>query len=134
MKLKKASQILSRRCFSLCLSQGRVIEDYTFTVVDFLIRERPHQYCQILRELIRRIRLVLADSQAVVQSAVSLSLEERRFIKTRLISLKERDLEVQFKVSPEILGGLRIQIGSEILDGSVSERLRYISSLHSGTG
>jgi len=128
MKVKKAGRIISRKLFLLCLNQGKVVEDYVFAVVDTLIKERPRQYLQILRELTRRIRLALADSQARVQSAVPLSSRERSFVKEKLISFYSKDLEVQFEDSAKILGGLRIQIGSEIWDGTVLSYLGRVSS------
>lgn len=132
MKLKKANRVLARKYFFLCLSQGRIEKDRTLAVVDFLIQERPRQYFQILREIIRRVRLTIACSQVKVQSAVPLSSEERFYIENRLSSIG-KGLEVQFESNAKILGGLRIQIGSEVLDGSISDRLRRIASFPSDT-
>ncbi|ALJ56488.1 ATP synthase subunit b-delta [Candidatus Xiphinematobacter sp. Idaho Grape] len=128
MKVKKAGRILSRKLFLLCVNQGKVAEGCVFAVVDALIKEKPRQYLQILRELTRRIRLALADSQARVQSAVPLSSRERSLIKKRLISFYDKDLEVQFEDNAEVLGGLHIQIGSEVWDGTVLSYLGRVSS------
>jgi F-type H+-transporting ATPase subunit delta len=128
VKVKKAGRILSRKLFLLCLNRGKVVEGCVFAVVDALIKEKPSQYLQILRELTRRIRLALADSQARVQSAVPLSSRERSLVKEKLTSFYDKDLEVQFEDDAEVLGGLRIQIGSEIWDGTVLSYLGRVSS------
>jgi F-type H+-transporting ATPase subunit delta len=60
---------------------------------------------------------------ASVTAAVELSAAQR----TRLASiLKEtygRDMQVNVAVDPEVLGGMKIQVGSEVVDGTVVARL-----------
>lgn len=131
MKLKKTGRILSRKLFLLCLGhgKGKVAEDCVFAVVDALLEKKPRQYLQILRELLRRIRSALANSQARVQSAMPLSARERSLVRKRLMSFFcNKDLEVWFEDSAEVLGGLRIQIGSEVWDGTILSHLRHVSS------
>ncbi|QQY09605.1 MAG: F0F1 ATP synthase subunit delta [Candidatus Xiphinematobacter sp.] len=132
MKLKKTGRIFSRKLFLLCLDRGRVVEGSVITVLDALvngkINGKPPQCLQILRELARRIRLKLAGSQARVQSAVPLSTREQALVRGRLVSFFNEELEVQFEDSAEILGGLRIQIGSEVWDGTILSYLGRVSS------
>ncbi|QQY10359.1 MAG: F0F1 ATP synthase subunit delta [Candidatus Xiphinematobacter sp.] len=132
MKLKKTGRIFSRKLFLLCLDRGRVVEGSVITVLDALvngkINGKPPQCLQILRELARRIRLKLAGSQARVQSAVPLSTREQALVRGRLVSFFNEELEVQFEESAEILGGLRIQIGSEVWDGTILSYLGRVSS------
>jgi len=130
VKLKKTGRILSRKLFLLCLGRGKgkVAEDCVFAVVDALLEKKPRQYLQILRELLRRIRSALANSQARVQSAMPLSARERSLVRKRLMSFYNKDLEVWFENSAEVLGGLRIQIGSEVWDGTILSHLRHVSS------
>jgi F-type H+-transporting ATPase subunit delta len=126
MKLSKDARTLCRALFRLCLNKGRIQEDRVNEVVDTLLKERPRNYLQILRELTRLIRLKLAERQAEVQSALPLSPTEISRIATELRSLHGPDLGIQFKINPSLLGGLRIRIGSEVWDGTVSDRLRRI--------
>ncbi len=101
------------------------------TVVDALLSNRPRNYFQILRTLTRLIRLNLAERQAEVQSAVPLSAEETSLVVQELKSLHGMDLEIQFRVNPGLLGGLRIRIGSEVWDGTISDRLRRLLAVQS---
>ncbi|QQY08877.1 MAG: F0F1 ATP synthase subunit delta [Candidatus Xiphinematobacter sp.] len=132
MKLKKTGRIFSRKLFLLCLDRGRVVEGSVITVLDALVNGKINgkqpQCLQILRELARRIRLKLAGSQARVQSAVPLSTREKALVRGRLVSFFNEELEVQFEDSAEILGGLRIQIGSEVWDGTILSYLGRVSS------
>ena len=45
---------------------------------------------------------------------------------TNLRAKYGKDLSTEFKVSPELLGGLRIKVGSDVFDGSVRERLNRL--------
>jgi F-type H+-transporting ATPase subunit delta len=38
-----------------------------------------------------------------------------------------RDLSIEYKVNPALIGGLRIQIGSNVWDGSVQNRLARLN-------
>ena len=45
-------------------------------------------------------------------------------------SLQEKyghDLSFEFKVTPELLGGMRIRVGNDVWDGSVKGRLDRLS-------
>jgi len=66
----------------------------------------------------RRDKLV-----AVVQSATELSGEQVSRLRAALQRIYHRDVVVHIAVEPNLLGGLRIQVGDEIIDGSVAGRL-----------
>lgn len=129
MKLNKESRALCRELFRLCLIQGRVQGNRVQMVLDVLLKDKPRNYFQILRALTRLIRLNLAERQAEVQSAVPLSTEQTCLIEQQLKSLHGKDLEIQFRVNASLLGGLRIRIGSEVWDGTLSDRLRRLLAM-----
>lgn len=60
---------------------------------------------------------------ALVTSAVALSPEQQASITQQLRAKYGPALAVDFKVDPEILGGLIIQAGDKVLDESVRSRL-----------
>ncbi len=126
MKLSKEARILCRELFRLCLDKGRVQADQVHEVVNTLLKKPPRHSLSILRELTRLIRLKLSERQAEVQCALPLSPAEISRIETQLRALHGPDLEIQFKINPNLLGGLRIRIGSEVWDGTVFDRLRRI--------
>ena len=46
-------------------------------------------------------------------------------------SLKQKygeDLTTEFSVNPELIGGMRIKIGSDVWDGSVRQRLAHLQN------
>jgi F-type H+-transporting ATPase subunit delta len=66
----------------------------------------------------RRDRLV-----AHVRTAVELTLAEQEALVTALGTSFEHDVRLQIVVDPSLIGGLTVQIGDEIIDGSVARQL-----------
>jgi F-type H+-transporting ATPase subunit delta len=66
----------------------------------------------------RRNRLV-----AVVTSAVPLSDTQKRRLGATLAKLYGRPMHLSLDVDPEVLGGIRVQVGDEVINGSIADRL-----------
>jgi len=65
----------------------------------------------------------LAGDSAEVTSALPLSKEEQAAVKKNILDKMGAKAIVDFRVDPQILGGLVIRIGDKVLDGSVSGQL-----------
>jgi len=63
-----------------------------------------------------------------VTSALPLRDEEKQLIQGDLARRLEEDVEIVYRVAPEILGGLIIRIGDRVVDGSAAGKLRDLSS------
>ncbi|MFG2288574.1 F0F1 ATP synthase subunit delta [Streptomyces sp. NPDC048595] len=66
----------------------------------------------------RRDRMV-----AVVTSAVPLSDGQRERLSASLSSLYGRQIHLNLDVDPEVLGGVQVRIGDEVINGTIAERL-----------
>jgi F-type H+-transporting ATPase subunit delta len=66
----------------------------------------------------RRDRMV-----AVVTSAVPLSDAQKRRLGAALAKLYGRQMHLNLDVDPEVLGGIRVQVGDEVINGSIADRL-----------
>jgi F-type H+-transporting ATPase subunit delta len=60
---------------------------------------------------------------AVVTSAVPLSDGQKRRLGAALAKLYGRPMHLNLDVDPEVVGGIRVQVGDEIIDGAVADRL-----------
>jgi F-type H+-transporting ATPase subunit delta len=60
---------------------------------------------------------------AVVRTAVELEPSERERLATALGSLYGRDVHLNVLVDPEVLGGIRVELGDDVIDGSIAGRL-----------
>ncbi|GAA1891747.1 F0F1 ATP synthase subunit delta [Streptantibioticus ferralitis] len=66
----------------------------------------------------RRGRMV-----AVVTSAVPLSDQQKQRLGAALAKLYGRQVHLNLDVDPEVLGGISVRIGDEVIDGTVASRL-----------
>jgi F-type H+-transporting ATPase subunit delta len=66
----------------------------------------------------RRERMV-----AVVTSAVPLSEPQKQRLGAALAKLYGRTMHLNLDVDPEVLGGMRVQVGDEVINGSVADRI-----------
>lgn len=69
---------------------------------------------------------VLPVQLATVTSAVELSGAQREEVQARLRGRFGEELEVRFQVDPEILAGLVVRVGDQVLDGSIRGRLESL--------
>ncbi|WP_406863154.1 F0F1 ATP synthase subunit delta [Streptomyces sp. HUAS MG47] len=66
----------------------------------------------------RRDRMV-----AVVTSAVPLSDQQKQRLGAVLAKLYGRQMHLNLDVDPEVLGGITVRVGDEVIDGTIAERL-----------
>lgn len=78
-----------------------------------------------VRELADEERGVL---RAVVTTAVELDEARLAQVRERIANTSGRQVELESRVDPEILGGMVIRIGDQMLDGSTRSRLRKLRS------
>ncbi|MDN4479119.1 F0F1 ATP synthase subunit delta [Demequina lignilytica] len=60
---------------------------------------------------------------AKVDAAVELSAKQRARLASILSEAYGREVTINVAVDPEVLGGIRVQVGSEVVDGTVLARL-----------
>lgn len=66
----------------------------------------------------RRDRMV-----AVVTSAVPLSDQQKQRLGAGLARIYGRQMHLNLDVDPEVLGGIQVRVGDEIINGTIAERL-----------
>jgi F-type H+-transporting ATPase subunit delta len=80
-----------------------------------------------IAELIRYAATIVADESgngiATVTVASELDAEQRKRLETALSKQYGRDVRLNVIIDPVILGGMRVQVGSEVIDGTISNRI-----------
>ncbi|HEX3678772.1 MAG TPA: F0F1 ATP synthase subunit delta [Galbitalea sp.] len=80
-----------------------------------------------IAELIRYAATIVADEAgngiATVTVASALDEAQRTRLATALRTQYGRDVRINEIVDPIILGGMRVQVGSEVIDGTISNRI-----------
>ena len=126
MKVSKVAQSTARRIFRLCSKGGQLNEKHLKTAIKKLAADKPRDYRGTLQALRRLVRAEMAEKQVTVESAVDLNKATSNKVKKSLCSQYGDDLNFDFKVSPELLGGMRIRVGNDLFDGSVKARLERL--------
>ncbi|MDJ1135203.1 F0F1 ATP synthase subunit delta [Streptomyces iconiensis] len=62
-------------------------------------------------------------SVAVVTSAVPLSDRQRQRLGAALATMYGRQVHLNLDVDPEVLGGITVRVGDEVINGSIADRL-----------
>jgi F-type H+-transporting ATPase subunit delta len=128
MKLDKDSRKLSKQLFQASFTNDRVDGAKVAAIVRQVAASKPRNTLGILKEFQRLIRLEVEKHHAIIESATALDAATKKQLLANLQSKYGNDLTTEFVVSPELLGGLRIKIGSDVFDSSVRERLNRLES------
>lgn len=67
------------------------------------------------------------QAKAMVRSAAALSPEAEKKLKEKLKNFIGKNVELEVKIDPEILGGVVVRLGDWVLDSSLRGRLRMLS-------
>jgi F-type H+-transporting ATPase subunit delta len=92
-------------------------------VVQQVIASKPRGYVAILSHFQRLVKLDLDRRTARVESAVPLAEPQQASIRSNLARRYGEGLVFAFTQNPGLIGGLRVQVGSDVFDGSVEARL-----------
>jgi F-type H+-transporting ATPase subunit delta len=128
MKVSKVAAATARRLFGLCQTAGRLDETKLRTVVARLIESKPRDYRAVLVALQRLTRLEADRRRVTVESAVALDEASRQRVVDGLAKAHGPNLTISYTVNPELIGGLRIRVGNDVLDGSVQGRLTRLAN------
>jgi F-type H+-transporting ATPase subunit delta len=126
MKISKQSQREARQLFHSCLVNGLLDENRVRQTMSLLLEKKPRGYVEILSRLYRLVKLDLEQHQARVESAVSLSADLQSDVVNQIKKVYGAGVDIAFSQNPALIGGLRIQVGSDLYDGSVKTRLEKL--------
>lgn len=126
MKINKETRQLSKELLQASFTQGRLDESRIRSLVKSLADKKPRNYLQVLEAYKRLLRLELEKTTATIESASELALDTATEIVTNLKRKYGAGLATNFVVNRELLGGMRIRIGSDVWDSSVRNRLHRL--------
>jgi F-type H+-transporting ATPase subunit delta len=126
MKLNKEIRQLSRKMLQASFTDGQLDPGRISSLVDSLIAQKPRNYIDVLKHYKRLLRLELEKRHATVETSTEVDPAIRSEIVANLKSKYGGDLSTEFHVDPQLLGGMRIRVGSDVWDGSVRNRLERL--------
>ena len=123
MKISKQAQREARQLFRNCAVNGQLDESRVRQAVKLLAEKKPRGYVEILSRLHRLVKLDVDRRTARVESATPLAADQQAQVAAQLQKVYGAGLDLSFTANAALLGGLRIQVGSDLFDGSVKTRL-----------
>jgi F-type H+-transporting ATPase subunit delta len=126
MKISKEARRTSRQLFRACLVDGRLDESRVRLVMKQVTDSKPRGYVGILDSFANQVRGELEKQRAQVESATSLDATQQDQLQRSLNAKYGRSLALEFSLKPELLGGIRVRVGSDVWDGSVKARLENL--------
>jgi F-type H+-transporting ATPase subunit delta len=102
------------------------VPDRVRAVANLLIKTKPRQYVAILTHFSLLLRLEIEKWAVRVQSMIALPDALRGGLEESLGRRYGQGLEYEFTQNPALLGGMRVQVGSDVYDGSIRARLNAL--------
>ncbi len=108
---------------------GETVHSYTLNFLQILVDRGRIVFldsiCSQFQTLLRELR---QTALAEVVSAVELSDEQKESVRQKVIQISgARQVELQTSVDPDLIGGVIIKVGSQVIDASLRGQLRRIS-------
>ena len=123
MKISRQAQREAKQLFQACHVEGNLNDDKARETVNLLLEKKPRDFVAVLSHLHRLIKLDVQRRTADVQSAVALNENQQAGVRENLSKLYGNNLNYTFTENGELLGGMRVKVGSDVFDGSVRTRL-----------
>ncbi len=123
MKVSKDALRAARQLMAVTLVDGRIDEQRAKKIVSAIGEKKPRNYLGILTAYQNLLRLEVEKRSAVVESAQALSPEVSEQVTKGLKGKYGDDLTAEFKTNPDLIGGMRVKVGSDVWDGSVKARI-----------
>jgi F-type H+-transporting ATPase subunit delta len=128
MKTTRKSRREARQLFRQCLVDGRLDAARVRQVARQIAESKRRGALAVLSGLHRLVRLERDRHTARVESAKPLTDDVRRNVQESLKRRYGSALDTAFAENPDLIGGMRIQIGSDVYDGSVRARLKALEA------
>jgi F-type H+-transporting ATPase subunit delta len=126
MKINKETRQLSKGLLRSSFTDGRLDNGRIASLVKSLLDKKPRHYIKVLEAYKRLLRLEVEKRSATIETASELAPGSGAEIVANLKRKYGSDLATRFVVNKDLLGGMRIRVGSDVWDSSVRNRLHRL--------
>lgn len=127
MKYSREIRKHAKSIFRACFENGRLSEGRVRKAAQALVKTQPRKVTGILRGFKDLVQTEIDRNTVLVESAVALPDEGAAIFK-QIEQKFGPALAAIYRLNPSLIGGLRIQVGSTVYDGSVSQRLTQLKT------
>jgi len=124
MKISKEAQDTARRFAKICITGEGVVDEAGMNAVIAKLREaKPTNHQAILVSFKHFIETEIKKGLATIESAVELAADVKKGIEDSLTAKYNRTLSFTYQITPELLGGVKIRVGDDLIDNSVQAKI-----------
>ena len=127
MKISKQARRDAKALFQSSRTNGVLDENKVREVVQKVVAAKPRGYVAVLQHFQRLVKLDIDRRTARIESATPLSPAQQNELSGRLSRQYGQGLQISFEHNPSLLGGLRIKVGSDVVDATVQGRLNALA-------
>jgi F-type H+-transporting ATPase subunit delta len=131
MKISKSALSTARGIMRLCSDDGQLNEQNLRTAISRVVETKPRGYRGILAGLVRLVRAEEKRKQVTVESARFLDPATEQRVRDNLTQTYGPGLNFQFRTNPDLMGGMRIRVGDDVIDSSVQARIQRLENAFS---
>lgn len=129
MKISKQSRREAKELFRAARTDDVLDDGKARRVVDALLARKPRGYLGTLAHFQRLVKLDIERRTAGVETVVPLNPAGQDKVKAALARRYGPGLSFTFMQNPALIGGMRIQVGSDVYDGSIQARLGQLEEV-----
>jgi F-type H+-transporting ATPase subunit delta len=128
MAAKKQTQQLARQLFRLSFENGQLTAERVAGVLGYVEKTRSPQIVAVLKAYQRLVAAELARGQAIVEHAGAVSPDVLQSIAAALSKKYARPVTATARPNAALLAGLRVRVGDDIYENSVSSQLGALAA------
>jgi len=126
VKITRKAKRAGKQLYRFCLVNGLLDINRVRQVVQLVAANGNRLGPSTLRHFLRLVRLDHSRHTATVESAKPLPADLQTAVQNGLSSRYGPGLTAAFSQRPELIGGIRIQVGFDVYDGSVRGGLQAL--------
>jgi F-type H+-transporting ATPase subunit delta len=127
MKISKQARRDAKQLLASCRVNGVLDENRVRQAVAAVIARKPRGFTAILSHFHRLVKLDIERRTARIESASAISQALQGDLRSNLTGRYGSGLDISFGVNPQLIGGLRVKVGSDVFDGTVRARLTELA-------
>jgi F-type H+-transporting ATPase subunit delta len=127
MKISKRARQNAKQLLRSCMTGGALDERRCLELIRQVLDKKPRGYLQIATQMHRLLELHLQNRTARIESATPLAAGALDLFKASLTRRFGPGLSFEYRENPQLIGGVRVQVGSDVFDGSIRARLNQLA-------
>lgn len=128
MNSDKKEKDFVRKLVQLSVVDGQLNEERVAAVLESLSSRPPRPLRRLLKVYRRGLFLELRRSQALVEHAGDLDSAAYAALEKTFSEQYGRPITVESRQRPDLIAGIRVRVGDDVYDSSISGRLAALSA------